>query len=193
MVWFSMVTMSRSVSAARRMVWCVEGLDGGYVQHRHVDVVGLEPLGDGQRTHGHQSGGDEHHVATGAQLGSLAQFEVVVVLVEHGGYLAAQQPHVGGSGMRGQRWHGLFDVHRVTRVHDGQVRHAAQNGQVLGGLVAGADPVVSPGSPPTTLTLSAGSAMSRHKKLGRRSAGEHRVGGRERHQAHFGHAGGGAD
>jgi hypothetical protein len=50
--------------------------------------------------------------------------------------------------MGGQGRHGLFDVYRVTGVHDGQVRHAAQNRQVLGGLVTGTVSGGQPGQSP---------------------------------------------
>jgi hypothetical protein len=81
MVWFSIVTTSRSVSAARRMGGDVEGFDGRHVQHGHVEVVGGEPVGGGQGPHGHQPGGDEHDVAAGAQLGGLAEGTVAAVPV----------------------------------------------------------------------------------------------------------------
>jgi hypothetical protein len=118
----------------------VERLDGGHVQDGRVDVVGGELLGGGQRAHGHQPGADEHDVAAGPQLSGLAEPEPVVVLVEDGRHVAAQQPQVGRPGVGGQRRHALLDVDRVARVDDGQVGHAAQDGDVLGGLVAGAVP-----------------------------------------------------
>ena len=141
------------------------GLIVGHVQHGDVDVVGLEPRGGLQRAHRHQAGGDEDDVAAGAQLGGLAELEGVVVLVEHGGHRAAQQPQVGRAVGGGELRDGLFDVDGVAGVDDGQVRAAAQDRQVLGGLVAGPVPGgQARAAPPTTLTLRLGSAMSRQRK-----------------------------
>src|SRR6476619_1427253 len=80
--------------------------------------------------------------------------------------------------------------HGSTIVRPGQPRRIAMS-SVAWWL--GPYPVVKPGRPPATLTLSTGSAMSRHKKSYRAPGGEHRVRGRERHQSHLSQAGGGAE
>ena len=116
----------------------VERLEGGGVDDRDVDVVRGEPLGGLQGPHGHQSAGDEDDVATGAQHLRLAELEGVVVLVEHGRHLAAQQPEVGRPGGGGELRDGLLDVDGVAGVDDGEPGDAAEDGDVLGGLVAGA-------------------------------------------------------
>src|SRR5699024_11686054 len=73
----------------------------------------------------HQAAGDEQDVGPVPQQLRLPELEAVVVLVEHGGHLAAQQAGVGGPVGGGQLRDGLLDVDRVAGVHDGQVRCGA--------------------------------------------------------------------
>ena len=54
----------------------VERLDGRHVQHRDIDVVGLQQLRRLQRPHGHEAGGDDEHVASVAQQLRLAELEL---------------------------------------------------------------------------------------------------------------------
>ena len=192
MVWFSRVTMSRSVSGGGQDGRGVEGLDGRHVQDRHVDVVGLEASRRLQGAHGHQAGGDEYDVAAGAQLGGLAELEGVVVLVEDPGNLAAQQTHVGRARGRGQGGDGLLDVHGVARVHDGEPGTAAEDGKVLGGLVAGAVAGGQAGQGAHDVDVEARLGDVEAQEVVGPTGREDRVGGGERDEPDLGEAGGGS-
>ena len=73
---------------------------------------------------------------TVAQQLRLAELELVVVLVEHQRDVAAQQAHVDRAVVGGDGRHRLLDVERVARIDDRQVRHGAEDREVVGRLVA---------------------------------------------------------
>ncbi len=171
----------------------VERFDGGGVDDGDVHVVRRQRLGGLQGAHGHQPAGDEDDVVAAAQHLGLAEFEGVVVFVQHGGNVAAQQPQVGGSFAGRELRDGLFDVDRVAGVHDGQVGHAAEDRHVLGGLVAGAVAGGQAGQPADDVDVQVRFGAVQAEEVVGAAGGEHGVGGGERHQAGFGQPGGGAE
>src|SRR6185312_16061708 len=74
------------------------------------DVVRGQFLSGQQGTHRHQSTRHEHHIGAVPHDFGLAELEGVVVLVEHGGYLAAQEAQMGRTVVCGQLRHGLCDI-----------------------------------------------------------------------------------
>src|SRR5699024_4775711 len=125
----------------------------------------------------------------GAQLFRLAELEGVVVLVEHAGHVAAQQPQVGRPGVLGQRGDGGGDVDRVAGVDDGQVRAAAQDREVFGGLVAGPGPGGQPGKTADDVDVEVRFGDVQAQEVVGAAGGEHRVGRGERDEPDLGHAG----
>ncbi|MNN95106.1 hypothetical protein D3C81_2138600 [compost metagenome] len=64
------------------------------MQHRNIGAAIAQQFGDFERTHGHDAAGDDQHILAVAQQLGFAQFEAIVVLVQHQRHLAAQQAHV---------------------------------------------------------------------------------------------------
>ena len=171
----------------------VQRLDRRDVQHADVDVVGFQARRGLQRAHGHQPGGDDHDIAAAAEFGGLAELEPVVVLVEHRGHVAAEQPQVGRAVVRGELRHGLLDVDGVARVDDGEAGAGAQDREVLRGLVAGPVAGGQAGQRADDVDVQAGLGDVQAQEVVGAAGGEHRVGRGERHQAHLGHARSGAE
>src|SRR6185312_8326577 len=123
--------------------------------------------------------GDDHDVAAGAQFGGLAELEPVVVLVEHRGHVAAEQPQVGRARVRRELRDGLLDVDRVAGVDNGQAGAGAQDREVLRGLVAGPVPGGQAGQRADDVDVQAGLGDVEAQEVVGPTGGEHRVGGRE--------------
>ena len=117
---------------------------------------------------------------------ALPRVEPVVVLVEHTRHGAAQQPQVGRPRVRRELRHGLFDVDRVARVDDRQPRAGPQDREILGGLMAGPVAGGQPGQRADDVDVQTGLGDVQAEEVVGPARGEHRVGGRERHEPDLG-------
>ena len=192
-VWFSSVTTSRSVRATRRIASRSSGLIVGTCSTATSTWSASSRAAACSARIVIRPGGDEHDVAAGAQLGGLAELEPVAVLVEHRGHLPAQQAQVGRPGVVGELRDGLLDVDRVAGVDDRQVRAAAQDRQVLGGLVAGPVAGGQAGQRADDVDVEVGLGDVEAEEVVGPPGREDRVGGREGHQPDLGQAGCGAE
>ena len=192
---FRSVTASRSESTSASTVVGVERFQCRGVHNGDVDAV----LGQARRRPAGPAWSSvrsdiEHHVGAAAQHLGLAQFEGVVVFVEHGRHLTAQQPQVG----RSRRW-------RPAAGRPGRCRPSRTGRRWSARGCRGRSP--RPRWPDATarirwsgravrrrcLTFRPGSAMSRQMKSYARRVANTEVGRREGHQTGLGHARGGAE
>lgn len=171
----------------------VERHERGAVHHGHIDMVGGELLGRPQCTHGHQAAGHEYDVPAASYHLGLAELEGVVVLVEHERHLAPQQAQVGGTFVGGELGDGLLDVEGVARVDDGEVGHATEDRDVLGGLVAGPVTGGQTGQAADDVDVEVRLGDVQADEVVRAAGREDRVRGGERKQARLGPAGGRAE
>ena len=76
--WFSATTTRRPVANhLGRIVASSSGLIVGHVQHRDIDAVGIDLVGDLERAHRHEAARDHQHAVAFAHHLGLAQLELV--------------------------------------------------------------------------------------------------------------------
>ena len=95
--------------------------------------------------------------------------------------------------MSSQLGHGLLDVDGVAGIDNGQVRHPAQDGEVLGGLVAGAVAGGQAGEGADHVDVQVGLGDIEAEEVVRATGGEDRVRRGEGYEAGLGHPGRGAE
>lgn len=135
--WFSAVTTRRPVRrTSRRIPVSSSGLMVGDVQDRDVDAVRLQFLGGVESPHGHETGRYDQDVTAAAQQGAPAQFEAVVVFVQHLGDIATQNARVDRAGVIRDRRDHLLDFTRVAGIDHRHVWHRAEDGDVVRCLMA---------------------------------------------------------
>jgi hypothetical protein len=118
----------------------------------------------------------------------LAEFEGVVVLVEHRRHMAAQQPQVGRARGLDELRHRLLDVDGVARIDDRQPRYTPEDGHVLGRLVRRSVARGQPGQAPDDVDVQPRLGDVETDEVVGPAGGEHRIGGGEGNQTGLGHA-----
>ena len=120
---------------------------------------------------------------------AFAEFELIVVLVEHDRHVAAQQrAYTPGPRWVGDGRHHLFDFDRVARIDHRQVRHRAEQREIFGRLVARTVAGGEAGQRADDLDVEVFLGDRLVDEVVGTAGGEHRVGGGERLNAFARHA-----